>query len=207
MNVMSVADISKWFDSFKDWGDDYVHCDSEGLYYSHPEANCIELQYPPLLETFPFFAHYVATIGYEDKDFEGALTWVTAWGVWNSFGEGIGLRIVERMNASIGQPQSFEVGHAHRFRADELPDAIGMLMQPMIFAWDAFYLPSWSYGTGEFFLRVSHDSYVSVVTKTKAFHDRIFQDLEDRKMNPKIAPENHKNWFCHPLTQTGESRR
>ena len=44
-----------------------------------------------------------------------------------------------------------------------------MLMQPMVFGFDAYYLPKWSYGTGQFFLYVSHDSFVSVVTRTREF--------------------------------------
>jgi hypothetical protein len=63
----------------------------------------------------------------------------------------IGYRIVESMNAGAGQPRAFEVAAGHRFRADELSDAIGMLMQPMIFAWDSFYLPSWSHGAAATF--------------------------------------------------------
>ena len=37
----------------------------------------------------------------------------------------------------------------------------------MIFGWDTYYLPRWQYGLDEFFLRISHDSYVNVVTRTK----------------------------------------
>jgi hypothetical protein len=127
------------------------------------------------------------------------MIWVHNWGVWNLFNEGIGYRIVERMNAGAGQPKSFEVFPGHRFRADELSDAIGMLLQPMIFAWDSYYLPIWSYGgCSEFFLHVSHDSTVSIVTRTKAFHDRVFQQLEELHINPKSAIEERVKRFCHP---------
>jgi hypothetical protein len=74
----------------------------------------------------------------------------------NLFNEGIGYSIVEKLNTAACQPKSFEVSPGHRFRADELAEAIGMLFQPLIFAWDSYYLPIWSYGTGDFFLRVSH---------------------------------------------------
>jgi len=40
------------------------------------------------------------------------------------------------MNRSGGQPTSFEAAPGHLFRADELTDAIAMLLQPMIFGWD-----------------------------------------------------------------------
>lgn len=169
-----------------------------GFFFTHPEAACIDLEYPAKLEQLPFFARLVATIGYEEHHFDGAMIWFENWGVWNLFNEGIGYRIVEKMNAAAGQPNSFEVSAGHRFRADELSDAIGMLLQPMIFAWDSYYLPIWSYGNGEFFLHVSHDSVVNVVTRTKAFHDRVFQQLEELHFNPKAASHERVKRFCHP---------
>ena len=151
------------------------------------------------MEQLPFFAHLVATVGYEDKHFNGALIWFCNWGVWNLFNEGIGYRIVEKLNTASGQPKSFEDASGHRFRADELADAIGMLLQPMIFAWDSYYLPIWSYGTGDFFLHVSHHSIVSVITRTKVFYDRVFQQLDELNFNPKSATVGRKSRFCHPL--------
>ena len=69
--------------------------------------------------------------------------------------------------------------------ADELSDAIGMLMQPMIFAWDSFYLPTWSYGScSNFSLHVSHHSVVDVVTRTKAFRDKVVKQMNELKLNP-----------------------
>lgn len=201
MRVLSAEELTKWFQGYENLGvgTDYVHADKDGLFFTHPEAACIHLDYPPKLEQLPFFAHCVATIGYEDKHFDGAVIWFASWGVWALFNEGIGYRIIERMNAAAGQPKSFEVSPGHQFRADELPDAIGMLLQPMIFAWDSFYLPTWSYGTGEFFLHVSHHSTVDIVTKTKAFHDRIFRTLEELHFNPKSGSRARTERFCRRL--------
>jgi len=198
MHVLSAEEVAKWFKGFENVGNesDYVHADGDGLFFTHPEAACIDLEYPPKLEQLSFFARCVATIGYEEHHFDGAMIWFASWGVWNLFNEGIGYRIVERINTGCGQPKSFEVGPGHLYRADELPDAIGMLLQPMIFAWDSYYLPIWSYGTGEFFLHVSHDSFVSVITRTKAFHDRVFQQLEKLGYNPKPGSDNRMSRFC-----------
>jgi hypothetical protein len=205
MRVMSAEDVAKWFQGFENWKpeSDYVHMDEDGLFYSHPEATCIDLEYPPKLERLPFFAHCVATAGYEDQYFNGALIWFQNWGIWSLFEEGIGYRIVEQINAGAGQAKSFEVSAGHRFRADELSNAIGMLMQPMIFAWDTFYLPEWSYGgMSEFFLRISHDSVVNVITRTRAFHDKVFKQLEDLEFYPKPANEQRIKRFCHPRAAT-----
>lgn len=198
MQVLSAEEVAEWFRGFENVGvkSDYVHADENTLFFTHPEAACIDLEYPPKLERLPFFAHCLSTIGYEDQHFEGALIWLTEWGVWNLTDEGIGYRIIEKMNSGAGQPKSFEAAPGHRFRADELTDAIGMLLQPMIFAWDGYYMPRWSYGTGEFFLYVSHDSFVTVVTRTKAFYEQIFQQLEKLDLNPKPGNDVTTKRFC-----------
>jgi hypothetical protein len=198
MQVLSAGEVTEWLQRFEkvEVESDYVHADKGELFFTHPEAACIDLEYPQKLEQLPFFAHSVATIGYEDHYFEGALIWFSSWGVWNLFREGIGYRIVERMNVGAGQPKKFEVAPGHHFRGDELLDAIGMLLQPMIFAWDSYYLPTWSFGTDEFFLYISHDSFVTVVTRTKVFYERIFQQLEKLNLNPKPGNDTRTNRFC-----------
>jgi hypothetical protein len=201
MRVLSGEELNKWFRAFDNLEnpDDYVHADDDGLYFTNREAACIELEYPAKLEQLPFFSHCLATIGYEDQHFDGAVIWVQSWGVWNLFNEGIGYRIVEKMNAGAGQPRSFEASPGHQFRADELAEAIGMLLQPMIFAWDSYYLPIWAYGTGQFFLHISHDSFVTIVTRTKEFHDKVFQQLQELKLNPKVSNESRTRRFCHKV--------
>ncbi len=58
-------------------------------------------------------------------------------------------------------------------------------MQPMIFGWDAFFVPQFNYGVEQFFLDVSHDSHVVVVTKTAEFHDKVFDNLEGLNLSPR----------------------
>jgi hypothetical protein len=198
MKVLSGAEVLRDFTERNAIFDssDYAQGDERGLFYTHPEASCIVIKYPPELERLPFFARYLATVGYEPGHFSGALLWFTEFGVWNQADEGIGYRIVEQMNAAAGQPSSFETSQGHDFRADELNEATGMLLQPMVFGWDAFYLPRWAWGTGEFFIHISHDSYVTVVTKTKAFHDRVFTELQNLKYDPTPLREDRSGRFC-----------
>jgi hypothetical protein len=195
MQVLGPAEVHKWFSSFPPHTD-YVQSDGRELFFTHSEGSCIDLEYPSKLERLPFFARLLATIGYDVQHFEGAMLWFTTWHVWNSADEGLGYRVVEAMNRSSGQPSSFEVAPGHLFRPDELTDAVAMLLQPMIFGWDAYYLPRWSYGTDEFFLHVSHDSFVSLVTRTAAFHEKAFGLLKESDLNPQRGHEAQKNRFC-----------
>ena len=195
MRALSKSELKEWFAGFPA-GSDYIHCEGNQPFFAHAEANCIDLEYPTKLERLPFFVRFLATVGYEPNDFEGALLWFTEWGVWNSADEATGYRIIEAMNAASGQRASFEVAPGHLFRADELTEAIAMLIQPMTFGWDAYYLPRWSYGRDEFFLHVSHDSFTSIVTRTAAFHDKVFDLLSEVDLAPQRGHERQITRFC-----------
>ncbi len=176
----------------------YIQTDGEVPYFSSPEAACIDLEYPAKLERIPFFARCLATIGYEVQDFAGALIWFSEWGVWNAQDEASGYRIVEAFHAAAGQPCSFEAGLGHSFRADELCETTAMLLQPIVFGWDAFFIPAWNYGSDEFFVYVSHDSYATIVTRTKQFHDKVFAILKAVDLDPKPSPDSQLQRFCRP---------
>jgi hypothetical protein len=196
LQVLTKPELQDWFKPLAAMGDERLNHDENGPFFTHSEANCIHLEYPSKLERLPFFARYLATVGYEDRDFQGALVWLREWSVWNGLDEGIGYRIIEALNRASGQPMSFEVGTGHLFRADELVDAIGMLLQPMIFGWEAFYRPTWAYGCDEFFLHVSHDSYVTLVTRTAAFYERVSADLQAVKLTTLKASDHQRARFC-----------
>lgn len=204
MQVLTRVEFAEWVKRFSERSDDSIHFDDDVPFFTHSEATCIDVEYPQKLELLPFFARYLSTLVYDDWDFRGATLWLTDWGVGQPLDEGVGYRLVEAMNRASGQPMAFEVAPAHSFRADELPEAVGMLLQPMIFAWDAYYAPNWSYGFEEFFLHVSHDSFITVVTRTKDFHDRVFGKLEELHLSPKAVNERRVNRFCRHDSQ--ESR-
>ena len=102
MQTLSKSDVLNLFAGFPSPRTDYVQCDGNGLFFAHPEANCIDLEYPPKLERLPFLARLLATVGYDPKDFEGALLWLTTWGVWNSTEEAAGYQIIEALNRGGG---------------------------------------------------------------------------------------------------------
>lgn len=196
VQVLTEAEIKESLAAFGRLGLERVQFDGQGLFYFHREADCIDLEYPPKLERLPFFARLLATLGYHDHDFAGASVWLATWGVWNARDEATGYRIIEAIHRAAGQPQSFETAPGHVFRTDELADAVGLLMQPMIFGWDAYYLPQWSFGVEEFFLHISHDGFVTVVTRTTTFHDKVYGILQELELEPQRAHERQRECFC-----------
>ena len=71
-----------------------------------------------------------------------------------------------------------------------------MLVQPMVFGWDAYYLPHWTYGTHQFFIYISHDSFVSIVTRSNEFYDRVFGRLKELDLRPKPGSKMRVQRFC-----------
>jgi hypothetical protein len=74
----------------------------------------------------------------------------------------------------------------------------------MVFGFDAYYLPKWSYGTGQFFLYVSHHSFVSVVKRTREFYERIFTMLKELNLRPKPGNELRLRRFCGTQVQPAD---
>src|SRR3954469_9153710 len=100
VQVLVKGEVNKWFSAFPSPSPEYVQCDGREPFFGYPEANCIDLEYPPKLERLPFFARFLATVGYDEKYFEGAMLWFTAWHIWNSADEAAGYHVVEAMNSA-----------------------------------------------------------------------------------------------------------
>ena len=196
MIVLSQSDARKQFNHQSMPANEQVLVDEFGPFYAHPEADCIFVSFEEKIERFSFMARCLAAVNRDAVDFRGAISWVQEYGVWDELDEAVGIRLVEKLNIAAGQPMAFEKGNSHSFRADEFFESVGMLLQPIIFGWDAVYLPTWAYGRDDFFTFVSHDSYAVVVTRTKDFHSEAVKWLESLKLkiNPSHAPS--KGRFC-----------
>jgi hypothetical protein len=178
MRVLTQEMVDSSLKWYNECDDEYVKHLGGRLQYTHPEAASFTLALPPKIEQLPYFVRLLGTLCYEEGHFRGAMIWFTDTGIWDEFLEGIGYQILESMNTAAGQPMSFGAARGYRFRADELVKSLGMLMQPMIFGWDAYYLPMWNWGgCSEYFLEVSHHSCVDVHTKSKHFHDKAIESL------------------------------
>jgi hypothetical protein len=184
MKVLTAEMVTKSLDWCKDLGDVYVKYDGKRLYYTHPETASFDVAFPKSVDQLPDFVRGLAALCSEEKHFDGAKIWFTDAGIWDEFVEGIGYQILESINTAAGQPMSFWEARGYHFRADQLHKALGVLIQPMVFGWDAYYLPLWSWGgCSEYFLHVSHDHYVSVTTRSKDFHDRAIKTLAEQDLD------------------------
>jgi hypothetical protein len=125
-----------------------------------------------------FLARVVAHIGYEENHFLGAHFWLTGWGMWDPLVEAIGLKTMEQIRRCSGENRPIEVAPGLQFRSDEFVESVSCLLQPMLVGWDAYYVPSWAWGTLDYFVRVSHDSYIEIEVRTKEMRDRATSILQ-----------------------------
>ena len=117
-------------------------------------------------------ARLVAHLGYEETDFRGAHLWLTSWGVWNTQVEAIGFKMLEQFRRSYGENRSLESAPGHLFIDGEFTEAVCCLLPPMMVGWDAYFVPHWSHGDLDYFVSVSHDSFLDVHSRTKEAHHR-----------------------------------
>ncbi len=122
-------------------------------------------------------ARLVAQIDYDPRHLNAASLWIRAWGMWNPLVEAISLKTFEQLRRSYGENRSLELAPGTYFRHDEFVEAVCCLLQPILVGWDACYVPTWTYGHLDFFVFVSHDSYIEVQARTPEMSERVGKAL------------------------------
>lgn len=155
-------------------------CDGRQVYFRNSESPSIRVnlrvEEPHQLVSL---ARLVAHLGYEEIHFGHAYLWITTWGVWNNHEEAIGLKTLEQFRRSYGENRSIEAAPATYFRHDEFVESVACLVQPMLVGWDAYYIPTWTYGTLDYFVAVSHDGFIDVEARTKEMYETASRILSD----------------------------
>ena len=125
-----------------------------------------------------WLARLAASLTEPEKDFRGAYLWITQWGVWDPNVEAVGFNTLERYRQGFGENRSLTTAAGHVFRHDEFLSSVPCLVQPMLVGWDAYYIPHTAAGDFEYFLFVSHDSFLEIHTRTDKAHREANQRLE-----------------------------
>jgi hypothetical protein len=48
----------------------------------------------------------------------------------------------------------------------------------MIVGWDAYYVPQWAYGHLDYFVFVSHDSFLDIKIRTREMYEKALSSLK-----------------------------
>jgi len=125
-----------------------------------------------------YLARLVAHLGYEETNFQGAYLWITTWGVWNPQEEAIGFKLLEQFRRSYGENRPVEAAPGSFFRHDQFTESVCCLLQPMLVGWDAYYVPRWAHGQLDYFVAVSHDSFIDIEVRTQEMQNEIVEILK-----------------------------
>ncbi len=77
----------------------------------------------------------------EDTGYYGGMIWYTNYDMGTPEIERCGLRILEQMRRGYGGVESVENAPAQLFRSDEIVDNHAFLTLPLLWGWDAYFMP------------------------------------------------------------------
>ena len=155
-----------------------LRCDGYRLSFADAQASAISVDIRVKeAHQLVHIARLLAHLGYEEMHFGHAYLWLTTWSVWDCQTEAIGFKTFEQFRRSYGENRSIEAAPGTYFRHDEFTESVCCLLQPMLVGWDAYYVPTWAWGSLDYFVRVSHDSFVVIEVRTKEMYDRAMEVL------------------------------
>jgi hypothetical protein len=98
----------------------------------------------------------------------------TDWGYSPPHIENCVLRILEQMRRGYGVTASLESAPAQLFRSDEIIDVHAFLTIPLLFGWDAYFMP---YGT-RYFAFARENSSMFLVTDDEQVLQKLLLSLD-----------------------------
>ena len=105
-------------------------------------------------------------VEYGEEQFAGALLWLQRWEIWSASIDRAGYVLLEGIRSVSGQSVPLGSAPGHLFQQGEFSRAHACLALPMVFQWDAHYIPV----SGEFFVFVSHEGYLELTTQNERLH-------------------------------------
>lgn len=170
MKALQIDELRKWFDESPAG----VKVDPTGhLRYATREPLGIRLDVPPEARRAVALAYSLLAVE-EDVGFSGALMWFTDWGYSPPQIENCALRMLEQMRRGYGVTASIENAPGQLFRSDEIMDVHAFLAIPLLFGWDAYFMP---YGT-RYFAFVRENASVFLVTDKEQVLQKLLALLE-----------------------------
>ena len=82
----------------------------------------------------------------------------------------------------------------HTFGSEELFEMHSYFVVPLLFGWDAFLVPEGK----DYFLFVSHDGVVGVVSRSRETHDELYKRVGHWK------PKEEEHWYLKNVGRQGD---
>lgn len=132
-------------------------------------------------------AYVIAMTGVsgDDEDaFEGGLLWLQRWEIWSETVDRVGYAFMTTIERASDGASTLSLAPGRVFLQTELVNAHASLSLPMMFQWDAHYVPT----GGEFFVQTSHHGYVDFVSRNTSTHEQLVARFERGGWTPNVVP-------------------
>jgi hypothetical protein len=151
------------------------------LSYRSPAVFGMSIRIPP--EVGPALALCSGLLDFEaNSDFYGGLLWLANWDIGTPQLERVGLKMVEQMRRGYGVCSSIENAPGNLFRTDEIADLQAFLCVPILFGWDAYFVPR---GT-RYFAYARNNGFLYLVTDEEHTHSRLLSHLAYWKPSSEV---------------------
>lgn len=180
MNALQTDELRRWCDESPSG----IKLDAMG-HLRYATRNSLGLRLGVPLEARKAAALASSLVSVEEDDgFYGALIWFTNWDTGTPQIERCGLRILEQMRRGYGITASVENAPAQLFRTDEIVDVQAFLTLPMLFGWDAYFMP---HGT-RYFAYVRQNGSVFLVTDREQVLQKLRVFLDPYQPAMELPP-------------------
>lgn len=117
----------------------------------------------------------------EEENYGGGVIGIISWDIWSEGAERVGHLVTNSLLgsghlASRLEPPTVLYDHG------ELLSAHAMLLQPMVFQWDAYYIPT----AAEYIVVISHDEFASVLSRTDATAGQLLGRFQRGGWSPEL---------------------
>jgi hypothetical protein len=153
----------------------------DGKFLRFADQSCaIEVLIPKLTLKAMTFAYSLLKYDEEEKKFQGALLWFKDWDIWGESVEEPAMKLWQSIRLAHGEKAPFIEKPGHLFGAEEFLDMHALFSLPLLFGWDMYLIPD----HGDYFIFVSHDEVLYIVTRTDQIKDKFLAYLEH--WDPKV---------------------
>jgi hypothetical protein len=175
MRLLSVSECSDWLNG-------------RGVGFSAREYPLVE-ETEAIEFTIPGDAGQTIALAYlfgdlEKNTFDGGILMFREWNIGSPGLNSIGHQIVRRMLRLHENETHTEMPLPIALEASEAALMPALLLQAMIFGWDAFYVPN----SGAFLLFISHDEVAFLATKESYFSEDVSIQVERLSTGTVITP-------------------
>lgn len=123
---------------------------------------------------------------WEETAFQGGLLWITGFDIWGANSEKTGLAMLKQMRSGHGESATLSEKPGQLFGAEELYEAHSFLLLPILFGWDALWVPD----AADYVVSISHHGTATVVSRNRATHDELRSRMKD--WMPRESEQAHQ---------------